>query len=139
MLVLELGRPRSIPVGSLGEAWFPAGWYLYVGTAFGPGGLVARLCRHIRRTKAHRWHIDRLSSVANLDSIWVLPAQKAECRWADELLKTCRPCRRFMHGFGSSDCRCPGHLLYTPVRPRRAHFPNLSHQEVEGCLKAPYR
>jgi Uri superfamily endonuclease len=39
----------------------PAGRYLYCGSAKGPGGLKARLSRHMRRGKSVRWHIDRLT------------------------------------------------------------------------------
>ena len=42
-LVLHLERKEEITVGRLGTFAFPAGYYLYAGSALGPGGLEARL------------------------------------------------------------------------------------------------
>lgn len=46
-------RPRAeeeqtIEVGALGEMSIRPGWYVYVGSAFGPGGLQSRVLRHVR-------------------------------------------------------------------------------------------
>ena len=46
-LVLQLEKPREIVVGWMGRFIFPAGYYLYVGGALWPGGLEARLARHL--------------------------------------------------------------------------------------------
>ncbi|MGE5612498.1 MAG: DUF123 domain-containing protein, partial [Bacillota bacterium] len=42
-------------------AGLPAGRYLYCGSARGPGGLRARVGRHMRKGKVVRWHVDRLT------------------------------------------------------------------------------
>jgi len=47
-LLLKLDKQERITVGRLGTFDFPAGYYLYVGSALGPGGLQARLARHRR-------------------------------------------------------------------------------------------
>jgi Uri superfamily endonuclease len=63
VLVLRLDTPQTIAIGRLGSIDFPVGWYLYVGSAHGPGGLHARLARHRRRlggTKRAHWHVDYL-------------------------------------------------------------------------------
>ena len=65
-LVLHLECTEEITVGKLGMFTFPAGYYLYVGSALGPGGLEARLARHRRRGKKLRWHIDYLLEHAQL-------------------------------------------------------------------------
>ena len=44
-LVLHLEHREEITVGKLGTVTFPAGYYLYVGSALGPGGLEARLAQ----------------------------------------------------------------------------------------------
>ena len=49
VLAVRLDSRRELPVGRLGRFNFPAGWYLYVGSAMGTGGLPARLRRHRRR------------------------------------------------------------------------------------------
>ena len=60
VLILRVFRPASVRVGRLGRFHFPAGWYAYVGSARGPGGLAARISRHLRSPKPSRWHVDHL-------------------------------------------------------------------------------
>ncbi|HHO76762.1 MAG TPA: DUF123 domain-containing protein [Deltaproteobacteria bacterium] len=47
--ILLLARSTMIQVGKLGSFIFPAGHYAYIGSAFGSGGLHARIQRHIRK------------------------------------------------------------------------------------------
>jgi len=100
---VPLKRPR-------GASSLEAGWYLYAGSAHGPGGIRARLSRHFRKDKACHWHIDQLTEAATLlfahdiadgdecDLIAVLSASYA--------FDVAQP------GFGNSDCSfCSSHLL----------------------------
>jgi Uri superfamily endonuclease len=57
-LIIELQRKKTIRVGKLGEAVFPAGTYVYTGSAM--KGLGTRLRRHCSRKKKIHWHIDYL-------------------------------------------------------------------------------
>jgi Uri superfamily endonuclease len=117
LLLLSLPIPSTISIGRLGNCSFPAGYYLYVGSAHGPGGLSARLDRHIRREKRMHWHIDYLRSVAKLNEIWLLANhERAECRLAAATL-TLPDAQIPVARFGASDCRCPSHLIYVPARP----------------------
>ncbi len=100
----RLDIPR-LPAGRLGP-----GWYLYAGSARGPGGIRARAGRHLRRAGRMRWHVDRLTAAAA--GLWAFPAPGGqECALIDALLA--RPeFETALPGFGSSDCRrCAGHLL----------------------------
>jgi len=117
-LILKTGG-AVLPVGALGEMQFPAGWYIYVGSALGPGGL-ARVNRHIRVYREAcdhrpRWHIDRLLT----DSRFVLTA--AVCGETTARLE-CTLARSLggdgVRGFGCSDCRCTTHLLYRDDDPQ---------------------
>ncbi|MBE0698753.1 MAG: DUF123 domain-containing protein, partial [Anaerolineaceae bacterium] len=63
-LHLVLTGERSIRVGRLGEIVFPAGDYIYLGSAWGPGGLRARLAHHVRIASSPHWHIDWLRRIA---------------------------------------------------------------------------
>ncbi|MEW8259618.1 MAG: DUF123 domain-containing protein, partial [Candidatus Thiodiazotropha taylori] len=63
-------RRQQIQVGRLGLCDFTRGWYLYVGSAFGPGGVAARCAHHRRISPRPRWHIDYLRAVTNLRQIW---------------------------------------------------------------------
>lgn len=89
------------------------GTYVYVGSAFGPGGLRARLARHLRPEKRPHWHVDYLTAVLRPVAI-IYSADEAhqECAWVQILLAapgTTVP----MAGFGNSDCTagCPAHLV----------------------------
>lgn len=100
-------------VGSLGEIEFQAGYYVYVGSALGPGGLK-RMHRHISLfrnkhiAKKPRWHIDYLllSPLFEFEgAIYVEEGDRIECTLAG----------RFDSGisrFGCSDCYCFSHLFY---------------------------
>jgi Uri superfamily endonuclease len=50
-LVLAAQKQRTISVGKLGILDVRPGFYVYVGSALGPGGLAARIGRHARQDK----------------------------------------------------------------------------------------
>ena len=112
VLILHLSGEASIGIGRLGTFGLPVGYYLYVGSARGPGGLRARLRRHLRREKPQHWHIDYLLPVSNVVEVWsIVSPRRLECLWAQVLVKmpgASTPVLRF----GSSDCRCPAHLIH---------------------------
>ncbi|MCL7451442.1 MAG: DUF123 domain-containing protein [Anaerolineae bacterium] len=125
VLALSLDQPQAVSIGRLGTFQMPAGWYLYSGSARGPGGLLARLRRHRRRLgadkKAH-WHIDFFRERAAWSGAWVRQtSEKLECSWALTLGRL-PGARIVVPGFGASDCRCPGHLVYVPVLPGDGWF-----------------
>jgi len=108
VLVLRLDEPRSINVGKLGRVCFPAGVYLYFGSAL--NGLNGRIQRHLRRKKKVNWHIDRLTSPATIEEVWwVDDGRNWECKWANETAGLSRRSWS-VAGFGSSDCGCSSHL-----------------------------
>jgi len=109
VLLLYLRKGRQIEVGHLGAIFFSRGWYAYVGSAYGPGGLAARLGRHQREIKKLRWHIDYLRTRAEPRWVWFnCSATPLEHTWAAGLLKQGAFA---INGFGCSDCRCPSHLF----------------------------
>ena len=122
VLILNLRRPIAIHIGRLGCFQFPAGLYVYVGSARGPGGLAARLARHLRSPKPLRWHIDYLRPHAQPVEIWhAAGSQRRECDWAQALFRlpgALAPAPRF----GASDCRCVSHLICFPVPPDARAF-----------------
>lgn len=112
LLLLRLDQPTRLEVGRLGAFNFPAGTYAYTGSAFGPGGLAARLGRHWKGSPRPRWHIDALRAAARPVGYLFAPGERGlECRWSRALAKHGRV---VVPGFGSSDCRsgCPAHLVY---------------------------
>lgn len=80
-LVLHLKRETDIRVGGLGVFRFPAGWYVYTGSA--RSGLRQRLARHMKKGKLLRWHIDYLREHADPVEVWyTLSEERLECRWS---------------------------------------------------------
>lgn len=119
ILILQLERPVSgLQVGRLGRFDFAAGSYLYVGSAFGPGGLAARLAYHGRRHKPRpHWHIDYLRAEAILHEAWTVAGpERYECAWCQALSE--RPeLTAPVPRFGARDTGCYAHLYYLPRRP----------------------
>jgi sugar fermentation stimulation protein A len=109
--VFRLAAPTAVIVGRLGAFELPAGIHLYTGSA--QKNLTARLARHSRRDKPLRWHVDYLSTRAEmLGTIIVEHAPKhRECELAEELADLGE---RTIARFGASDCGCAGHLIHLP-------------------------
>jgi Uri superfamily endonuclease len=110
-LLLHLDAPTSIHAGRLGAMALAAGHYVYTGSARGPGGLRARVGRHLRRDKTPHWHIDALTAVAPVVEVWyTLTTERLECAWASRL-RALPGVTVSAQGFGASDCACDSHLL----------------------------
>lgn len=101
----------TLTVGALGPRSFPSGWYVYTGSAFGPGGL-ARVERHREIANGSRetrhWHIDYLLGAAEtqIDTVYVTTDKDRECAIAGSLPGEA------VAAFGASDCSCSSHLTY---------------------------
>lgn len=127
-------RPLSSPIviGKLGSFEFPTGFYLYVGSALGPGGLAGRLRRHLSPTKKVHWHVDYLSQGSTLIEIWYSLGQvRLEHRWAAAMGRL-DGARNPAPGFGSSDCRCDSHLCYFARRPEKGRFEHTLRELRQG-------
>lgn len=110
LLLLKFTEVVNVEVGKLGELSVKPGFYIYSGSAFGPGGLNARIGRHLRRLKKLRWHIDYLRQEVDNVAAYFLANARSECTFANELIIAGGEVP--MKGFGSSDCRCISHLVY---------------------------
>jgi len=106
-LVIEVRSPIRCDVGRLGVVDFPAGTYVYTGSA--RRNFEARLARHARTTKRLRWHVDYLLSAPGVRIVRIVRSRRDECR-LNQAVKgaVCVP------GFGASDCTagCGAHLKY---------------------------
>ncbi|MFC0238900.1 GIY-YIG nuclease family protein [Rhodopseudomonas telluris] len=116
VVALSLAAPPRVRLGQATPITVAAGRYLYCGSAYGPGGLRARLGRHFRRDKSIRWHIDQLTTAGEVLGAWAIPRGN-ECELVRRL--------GFLHapiaGFGASDCpSCRSHLLHWPRRIARS-------------------
>ena len=115
---------HSFSAGALGRLELPADrFYLYVGSAFGPGGVQARVTRHMGSTKRSRWHIDYLLSRAPAARVWAACTEvpDREHEWVG-ILKAQMGLADSIAGFGSSGCECRTHLLSSRFAPSAAVF-----------------
>jgi endonuclease-3 len=108
-LVVGLPDDVELTVGALGTATFPAGGYVYVGSALGTGGF-SRVDRHRRvatgRHDARHWHVDYLAGhqASRLRGVVTVAGRDVECALAERI--PAGP----LAGFGASDCDCEAHL-----------------------------
>ena len=108
-LILRLAREIRLDIATLRYPVLHPGLYLYAGSAWGSGGIRARVGRHLRHPKAPHWHIDRLTEAARVEKVIAFPAGR-ECAIADFALA--HGARAPVPRFGASDCRrCEAHLL----------------------------
>ena len=106
-LLISLPSALRVKAGAKTASLTP-GLYLYCGSARGPGGLAARIARHMRREKRAHWHVDQLTREGEVLGAFVFPGGD-ECAINAALEALTTP----FEGFGSSDCRrCRSHLRY---------------------------
>lgn len=104
----------SLRVGKLGWVNFPAGYYVYFGSAKGSGGIRGRVGRHLRSEKKAHWHIDAVLHVMRVIAVGYVEGEEPfECIWsrrASDEWEWGVPAA----GLGASDCRagCPAHLFF---------------------------
>lgn len=106
-LLIELPRPLRLRIGRLGSYAFPAGRYVYTGSA--RRNFEQRIARHLRREKTLRWHIDWLLAAPGVRVIDVTRHNESECA-VNRATAGVIP----VPGFGASDCRagCGSHLKF---------------------------
>lgn len=114
ILFFFLSKDKRITVGKLGRFEFKSGYYIYVGSAKGRGGINGRLKHHLNLHSPLRWHIDYLKMKSKIiDYIFITEAEANECITATKLLKDFETP---IKNFGSSDCKCNSHLFYSQKR-----------------------
>ena len=124
-LIMSLHESRRIRIGKFGKFDFDPGWYVYVGSAHGQGGLKRRTDHHLRCDKRRKhWHVDYIRPFATIGEIWfsLVPASW-EHDWVWTMMR--------MHGatvpvarFGARDCKrgCEAHFFQLRNRPFPAEF-----------------
>jgi Uri superfamily endonuclease len=134
VLVLSLARHSFFPVvGHFRNVNLPAGYYAYVGSAFGAGGLRARVGRHLRLEKKLHWHIDYVRPAMVIAEVWVTEdTQRRECDWS-RLVGTSLGGVVPVPGMGSADCdHCPAHFYYFAKRPSFTTFSTAVMANIPG-------
>ena len=111
-LILRATSRQIVQVGRLGRLAMQPGFYVYVGSALGSGGLKARVGHHLRPVKRLHWHIDYLRRETEWAAVWyAYGSVRQECAWA-AAFSSLRGSTIPLRGFGSSDCRCPAHVFF---------------------------
>jgi Uri superfamily endonuclease len=109
LLLIGLDRPVVLSIPRFSGVTVAPGWYAYAGNANGPGGLRARVARHLRRNKRVHWHVDHLTGDASVAALCF--AGWDECRLV-ERLTLASAFSITVPGFGSTDCHhCESHLV----------------------------
>ena len=111
-LLLSAASLVTVEVGALGAVELAPGAFVYVGSAFGPGGLAARLRRHVQPQKASpHWHVDYLRAALSLHGAWISTDDaRHECTWAQSI--ACLESSSIpLPGAGASDCPCSTHFF----------------------------
>lgn len=107
LLLLHLEKHQVLTIGRLGEISFPAGYYVYVGSAM--ANLSQRLSRHQRGTTTFHWHIDYLRGASRVHAVLPVRAStRLECLLAHAVSTLSE---ESIPEFGSSDCTCASHLF----------------------------
>ncbi len=121
-LLLSSSVPALIRVGQFGGLQLQPGFYVYIGSAHGPGGLRARLAHHLAQCSRPHWHIDYLRAHANPEEVWYCYDRRHwEHQWA-ECIGMQPGASIPVWGFGASDCQCESHLFFFGDRPSRTTF-----------------
>lgn len=138
VLVAHAADSSYLAVGRLGCLRLDTGFLAYVGSALGPGGLRARIARHLDPARSMHWHIDYLKRATRTVEVWyVVDPIRREHAWARALAGLPHASIP-MQGFGSSDCNCAAHLVHFPAAPERAAFRDAL-DRTRGAGKGPVR
>lgn len=117
ILVLKADQHSEIQVGKLGVLAVRPGYYVYIGSAFGPGGLRARLKHHLGCAKRLHWHIDYLRRVTHPEKIYgVVSKERYEHLWVARI-GSLSAATMPLTGFGATDSRAKTHLFYFRKKP----------------------
>lgn len=127
MIIRSTGS-QQVQIGRRGTLFLRPGWYFYVGSALGSGGLRPRLLRHLNGGGRLHWHIDYLLASDNTslhEICWTESQNRYECRWGEAMEQLVPDIP--MPGFGSSDCRCSSHLFFASLLPSREKMSKVLH------------
>ena len=137
-LVLACHKTGPVRIGKLGTMQSHEGFFVYVGRAFGTGGLEARVRHHLRPAARPHWHIDYLRAACDLVEVWYTTvAARHEHGWARTVARlpnTGVP----LPGFGSSDCDCVTHLFAFAQMPSIRAFRQRVRMNLSRSIASAY-
>ena len=137
ILLVSLNQAKRLEIGRLGAFDLVPGFYAYVGSAHGAGGLRARIQHHLESTAEPHWHMDYLLRWAVPVEVWYAIAdRKLEQDWA-EFLEQSPMFRAPIPRFGSSDYRRSRttHLFFSKRRPTFSWFRQQMAEQFERSIQ----
>lgn len=114
VVIGSLPNQLRLELGAFRDHLMDPGIYCYCGSAKGPGGLNARVRRHLNKMTKKFWHFDYLKENLEIKEVWWrIGKDRKECEIA-QILASFHNARIPIRGFGSSDCKngCFSHLIY---------------------------
>ena len=109
VLHFQVRQELTLPIARLDNPVLCPGTYIYAGSAYGPGGIRARVSRHLSADKKPHWHVDYLSSSSRCVKVETYIGGN-ECDLVARLIQNGAVVP--VPGFGSSDCAvCDAHLV----------------------------
>lgn len=105
-------------VGPFGAIRLPGGYFVYVGSALGSGGVRGRIAHHMRFATKPHWHLDYVRPAMFIEEAWcTYDPTRRECGWSRLVCEALNGVV-LLPGFGSEDCKlCPCHFYYFRQRP----------------------
>jgi Uri superfamily endonuclease len=140
VLIVSVTQMKRLEIGRLGTFDVVPGFYAYVGSAFGAGGLRARIGHHLESTARPHWHIDYLLGIAEPIEVWFSTASQKLERHCAGLLEKASNFRTPIARFGSSDYHRSrtSHLFYTRHRPSFRWFQQTLKEGFEDICAVRY-
>ena len=137
IVILKSHQHTEINVGKSLSLLLQQGYYLYIGSAFGPGGVASRIKHHTSKVTRPHWHLDYLRLYTEVIEVWFSYDEiKRECQWAS-IMNSIGEDYSPIKGFGATDCTCPTHLMYSSMKPDYMQFKYMvmnnitSHQDID--------
>lgn len=121
---LVFSCPASVNAiaGKLGPICLSSGYWIYVGSAFGPGGLRSRLSHHLKPSRRPHWHFDYVKHALRPVEAWTTTDPvKREHDWS-RLVSALKGASCPIAGFGATDCSCRSHLIHMTRLPGFSGF-----------------
>jgi Uri superfamily endonuclease len=150
--ILVLRCTSTVRIGQLGTSGLRPGYYLYVGSAYGLGGLRARIGHHRHRAQRPHWHVDYLRRCTRLESVWYACGAHREHQWAAKVaamsgggagaagLRQFRGCNQTLPFTGSCQHNSGGGMAKKSAKPRGSRrkilpFEGRENLHVSATLK----
>ena len=106
-LTIHLKNKVTLTIGKLGTFEFPAGHYIYTGSA--KRNIEARINRHLSQQKSLKWHIDYLLNSQQATVVKVERFSQLEC-----IVNQKKKGVILINRLGATDCtnNCGSHLKF---------------------------